>query len=426
MLYEIFVRGYVAAIWLASFFNPKARKWLVGRRNWRTRIQKNFQKKGRVLWLHAASLGEFEQGRPVLEAVKKEFPDWQIVLTFFSPSGFEVRKNYPHADFICYLPTDTAQNARDFLALVQPDVAVFVKYEFWHNYLATLKKRHTPTLLVSAIFRESQPFFRWYGGFWRRMLGCFSQLFVQDEASRKLLQNIGFQNITVAGDTRIDRVLAIAETAPENQIVQNFCCREPRSVLMAGSSWAADEAVFLPLPASLRERFYFIVAPHEVSEKRIGEIAGRFLAFAPRDEAVGDVPAIARYSQAENHAFTTERLLIIDNIGLLNTIYKYGAVAYIGGGFGAGIHNILEPAAFGLPVIFGPRFQKFEEARQLLARGGAFSVKNAAEFKAVLTKLTDPDFYQKSSAAAHGWLLENRGASSQILTHLRQIKFENA
>lgn len=420
MLYEILVRGYVSAIWLASFFNPKARKWLVGRRDWRGQIAQNFQKKGKTLWLHAASLGEFEQGRPVIEAVKKEFPGWQVVLTFFSPSGFEVRKNYLHADFICYLPADTARNARDFVQLIQPDVAVFVKYEFWHNYLGELKKRSIPTLLVSAIFRESQPFFQWYGGFWRRMLGCFSQLFVQDVASKNLLQNIGFQNVTVAGDTRIDRVLAIAEAAPENPIVQNFCRREPRLVLIAGSSWAADEAIFLPLPASLRDRFRLIVAPHEVSEKRVAEIAGRFLAFAPRNEAVGDSPAIARYSQAENHVFTTERLLIIDNIGLLNTIYKYGAVAYIGGGFGAGIHNILEPAAFGLPVIFGPRFQKFEEARQLLARGGAFSVKNAAEFEAVLTRLTDPVFYQKASAAARGWLLENRGATAQILTYLRR------
>ncbi|MFN4255794.1 MAG: 3-deoxy-D-manno-octulosonic acid transferase [Saprospiraceae bacterium] len=411
MLYEILVRGYILVIWLASFFNPKARKWLVGRRDWRGQIAQNFRKKGKTLWLHAASLGEFEQGRPVIEALKKEFPGWQVVLTFFSPSGFEVRKNYPHADFICYLPADTARNARDFIQLIQPDVAVFVKYEFWHNYLTELKKRSTPTLLVSSIFRESQPFFKWYGGFWRRMLGCFSHLFVQDAASKNLLQNIGFQNVTVAGDTRIDRVLAIAESAPDNQIVQNFCRREPRPVLIAGSSWAADEDVFLPLPASLRDKFQLIVAPHEVSEKRVAEIAGRFL---------GNPASVVRYSRAENHTFTTERLLIIDNIGLLNTIYKYGTVAYIGGGFGAGIHNILEPAAFGLPVIFGPRFQKFEEARQLLARGGAFSVKNAAEFEAVLTKLTDPDFYQKASAAARGWLLENRGATAQILNYLRR------
>ncbi len=402
----------------------------------------------KTLWLHAASLGEFEQGRPVIEAFREQFPGWRIVLTFFSPSGFEVRKNYPQADLVCYLPADTRRNARDFLDLIKPDAVIFVKYEFWANYLLELKKRGIPTLLVSALFRDSQPFFRWYGGFWRQMLGCFTHIFVQNEIAAKLLQSIGVQNITVAGDTRVDRVLKIAEGTGENEVVVAFMggcppleggrgeeIPEPglssplppskggqpptlSPTFIAGSSWPADEAVFLPVfQKSAFQNFKLIIAPHEPAH------AGQTLQSAAAILSDRDTRPVL-YSQANRENVRDTRILIIDNVGLLNTLYRYGKVAYIGGGFGKGIHNTLEPAAFGLPVIFGPKYEKFEEARQFVARGGAFPVQNAEELAAVLEKLQDPEFYEKASRAVRGYLEENKGATERILSFLK-TQFSN-
>lgn len=389
---------------LAALFHPKARRWVEGRQHWRARYARAFEKKSRVLWVHAASLGEFEQGRPVIEAFRERFPGWQIVLTFFSPSGYDIRKNYPLADFVCYLPADTRRNARDFLDLIQPDAAVFVKYEFWAGYLSELKRRRTPTLLVSALFRPGQPFFRWYGAFWRRMLGCFSHIFVQNEASARLLDGIGVPHHTVAGDTRVDRVLKLAENAPENGIVSTFAGNAP--VFIAGSAWEADEAVFLPvLQQAAFQHYKIIIAPHEPSEKHLTQLIARL-----------ERPHI-RYS-ACSAAVPEAGILLIDNVGLLNTLYRYGSVAFIGGGFGKGIHNTLEPAAFGLPVLFGPRYEKFEEARQMVARGGAFAVRDAAELKNVLEKLQDSTIYGKASAATRAYLAESRGATERVLLYL--------
>lgn len=404
VLYEWFIRLMTSGLRLAALFHPKARKWVNGRQDWRRRYTASFQKKGRVLWVHAASLGEFEQGRPVIESFREKFPGWQIVLSFFSPSGYEIRKNYPRADFVCYLPADTRRNARDFLDLIRPDAAVFVKYEFWANYLSELKRRDTPTLLVSALFRPQQPFFRWYGGFWRGMLGCFSHFFVQNEASGRLLENTGLKNFTVAGDTRVDRVLNLAENAPENEIVRNFAGNRP--VFIAGSAWEADEAVLLPvLQKTEFQHFKIIIAPHEPSEKHLAQLIAKL-----------NRPYI-RYSACNAPAPTAE-ILIIDNVGMLNTLYRYGASAFIGGGFGKGIHNTLEPAAFGLPVLFGPRFEKFEEARQLVARGGAFVIRDSADMAATLRKLADPAFYRQASRAARTYLEESRGATERILQYL--------
>lgn len=389
---------------LAALFHPKARRWVEGRRHWRARYARAFEKKSRVLWVHAASLGEFEQGRPVIEAFRERFPGWQIVLTFFSPSGYEIRKNYPLADFVCYLPADTRRNARDFLDLIQPDAAVFVKYEFWAGYLSELKRRRTPTLLVSALFRPGQPFFRWYGAFWRRMLGCFSHIFVQNEASARLLDGIGVPHYTVAGDTRVDRVLKLAENAPENDIVSTFAGNRP--VFIAGSAWEADEAVFLPvLQQAAFQHYKIIIAPHEPSEKHLTQLIARL-----------ERPHI-RYSACAA-AVPEADILLIDNVGMLNTLYRYGSVAFIGGGFGKGIHNTLEPAAFGLPVLFGPRYEKFEEARQMVARGGAFAVRDAAELQNVLEKLQDSTFYEKASAATSAYLAESQGATERVLVYL--------
>ncbi|MBP6825742.1 MAG: 3-deoxy-D-manno-octulosonic acid transferase [Saprospiraceae bacterium] len=428
MLYEFAIRGIVFAIRIGALFNAKAGAWINGRRKWRDRYRAGFQPVSRVLWVHAASLGEFEQGRPVIEAFRQQFPGWQLVLTFFSPSGYEIRKNYPHADFVCYLPADTRRNARDFIDIIQPDAAIFIKYEFWANYLAELNRRNTTTLLVSALFRKEQPFFQWYGRFWRNMLGCFTHFFVQNEGSEKLLQSIGFQNIKVAGDTRVDRVLHIAENAPENDLVAAFARAHQSEgvtvshplttsrVFIAGSTWEADEAVFLPALSRLTvdQEWKIMIAPHDPSEENV-ERLGKFIGSGA-----------LRYSRATPALAREARVLIIDNVGLLNTLYRYGTVAYIGGGFGKGIHNTLEPAAFGLPVLFGPKYEKFEEARQFVERGGAFAVKNQAELEAVLQNLADPDFYGNASEAVRRYLEESRGATEQILSFLKQNMRENA
>ena len=418
LIYDLAIRLLIAGIHVASYFIPKAKLWVQGRDQWRKKLPSWIRKdsSSKVLWIHAASLGEFEQGRPVIETFRAKYPDWKIVLSFFSPSGYEVRKDYPHADLVCYLPADTRQNARDFLEIIQPDVAVFVKYEFWANYLLELKKRGVPTLLVSALFRPSQPFFQGYGRFWRQMLGCFTHVFVQNESSGKLLKSIGFQPFTVAGDTRVDRVLKIAASAPENEVVRDFVALDTRKTLVVGSSWEVDESVIFQAiqKGNLAKQFdsshwKLIIAPHEPSNanvQRIGQHLGnarcysQFLLVAPV------------------HPETSH--LVIDNIGLLNTLYRYGTVAYIGGGFGKGIHNTLEPAAFGLPVIFGPKYEKFEEARQFVARGAAFPIQNAEDLAEILTKLEDPGFYQKASEAVRAYLEENRGATGKVLLFLEQ------
>lgn len=469
-LYNLAIRLMCFALRLAAVFHPKARAWVTGRRNWRARYQDAFQKTGKVLWVHVASLGEFEQGRPVIEAFREKHPGWQIVLSFFSPSGYAIRKNYPHADLVCYLPADTRRNARDFLDIIQPDLVIFVKYEFWANMLFALKNHRVPTLLVSALFRPGQPFFRWYGGFWRQILGCFGHIFSQNEYSARLLRNAGFQNITVAGDTRIDRVLRLAEEVKKNAVVEAFLSApspptpQPRkeassfeqvhfsddnlifppakeqeipfpehskypegkplsprgermgvgSTLIAGSTWPEDEALLLPLlddPAFAA--LHMIVAPHEPSEKHLAQLTAHL------------TQPYLRYSACVNGEAIPDstRLLLIDNVGLLNTLYAYGRVAYIGGGFGKGIHNTLEPAAFGLPILFGPKYEKFEEARQFVARGGAFPVRTAAELADALRKLQDPECYAKASRAVKAFLEENRGATDTVLKHLMALHF---
>lgn len=413
MLYEFAIRFFTPGIRSAAFFNPKAKAWINGRRNWRERYRADFQPVGKVLWVHAASLGEFEQGRPVIEAFRERFPGWQVVLSFFSPSGYEVRKNYPQADFVCYLPADTRRNAADFLDIIRPDAAIFVKYEFWANHLSELKRRKIPTLLVSALFREKQPFFRWYGFFWRRMLGCFTRFFVQNRHSAELLQRIGFQNVTIAGDTRVDRVLTIVESAPENEIAAAFAgSGHSHGVFIAGSTWLPDEAIILD--ALSRQRAWkIIIAPHDPSEENVSRIC----------KAAGE--DALRYSRATPAAARDARVLIVDNIGMLNTLYRYGTVAYIGGGFGKGIHNTLEPAAFGLPVLFGPKYRKFEEARQFVARGGAFPVRDAQELAAVLEKLQDSGFYRGAASAVREYLEENKGATERILSFFMQNMGKN-
>lgn len=416
-LYSLSIQVLAGGIRIAAFFHPKARLWHTGRLDWRARYRNMFSKKGRVLWVHAASLGEFEQGRPVIEAFRLAYPDWQIVLSFFSPSGYEIRKNYAQADWVCYLPADTPGNARDFLDLIRPDAAVFVKYEFWANYLFELKNRSCPTLLVSALFRPGQPFFRWYGAFWRRMLTCFSHIFVQNAASARLLQSRGFQQLSVAGDTRVDRVLKLAQEAPENPIVQAFAGDSP--VFIAGSSWEADEAVLLPVLQNPEfKAFKLIIAPHEPSEKHLTSLLAQLTRpYLRYSQCLPSEQETEAAEQTRLQRIAGQEILIIDNVGMLNTLYRYGAIAWIGGGFGKGIHNTLEPAAFGLPVLFGPRYEKFEEARQLVARGGAFALRDARELGVLLKKLRAPEAHAKASAAVRDYLEESRGATEQVIRY---------
>jgi 3-deoxy-D-manno-octulosonic-acid transferase len=409
LLYTLAIRLYSCFIAIAAWFNPKAKQWIDGRRDWRRRYAGRFEKRAPVLWVHAASLGEFEQGRPIIEAWRERCPDWQIVLTFFSPSGYQIRQHYAHADFIAYLPADTPRNAADFLELIRPDAAVFVKYEFWANYLFALRRRGVPTLLVSALFRPGQPFFRPWGGFWRGMLRTYDVIFVQNEASAALLRTIGIEHAVVGGDTRVDRVVRLAAQAPENAVVRAFAGAAP--VLVVGSSWAADEAVVLEGAAGLKP-LKIVIAPHEPSAAHLAELEKRLGQSGWTS---------ARYSRATVQPVGDVDVLVIDNVGMLNTLYRYGRVAYIGGGFGKGIHNTLEPAAYGLPVLFGPKYEKFEEARAFVARGGGFAVGSAGEFAAVLQRLlSDAAAYDTASRAVLHFLDANRGATALAVNWLAQ------
>lgn len=410
LAYNFSIHLYRFLIWVAHFFHKKAKLWILGRQGWRQRYAVQFQKKGPVFWIHVASLGEFEQGRPLIEGFRQAYPGWQMVLSFFSPSGYELRKQYPHADFICYLPADTPRNAYDFLDIIRPDVAVFVKYEFWANYLFSLKKRQIPTILVAALFRENQPFFHPMGGFWRKMLSCYQHIFVQNNSSANLLYAIGIQHLSIVGDTRVDRVLKLAEEAKENDIVAAFTAQHASKTIIVGSSWPRDENLWIEVLQKPDFQHYKIIfAPHE--PKNALQLSG---AVAPLGKAL-------LYSESTREALPAARVLIIDNVGLLNTLYRYGSLAYIGGGFGKGIHNTLEPAAWGLPVLFGPKYTKFEEAIQFVARGGAFCIANARDLERVLKNLENESFRKKSSHAVLQYLKESKGASTQILHYLSSV-----
>lgn len=383
----------------SPLLNAKTRQWVDGRKNWRTRYRQQFQPGEKVYWMHVSSLGEFEQGRPVLELFRKNHPDWQIVLTFFSPSGYEMRKNYPLADFIAYLPVDTPANARDFIDLIRPSKAVFVKYDLWSNYLHELKRRKIHTILIAALFRSNHIFFKWYGGFWRRMVHCFDHIFTQTEGSKKLLESIGYQSVTVCGDPRVDRVLQIAAEAKTNDIVQRFS--EGRFTIVAGSTWEKDELILeKALQHPKLSALKIIIAPHQPTTSHVEELCSKISLKTIRYSEAGSSIPLADF-----------QCLVIDNVGMLNTLYRYGAIAYIGGGFGVGIHNTLEPAAFNLPVIFGPKYQKFEEAKQLISRGGAFSVQNAEHLQSILLQLTETGFREKASGAVRQYMEESKGAS---------------
>ena len=406
LLYKLSIYIYYILIKIAALLvNNKAQLWLKGRTNIFDRIASTLRPSEKRIWIHASSLGEFEQGRPVIEKLKELRPDYKIVLTFFSPSGYEIRKNYQGADYIFYLPLDTKENASKFLELVQPIMAVFIKYEFWYFYLTALKERNIPLYLVSANFRKDQHFFRWYGGWYRKLLFNFKHIFVQNETSYNLLKGIGIQNITVAGDTRFDRVYSIATSARELPEVKNFV--DGSFCIVAGSTWEPDEELLIKYLNETSHPVKMIIAPHEIKEQSIQEITRKISRKT------------VRYSQIGETSSNSADVLIIDNIGMLSSLYRYGKVAYIGGGFGKGIHNILEAATFGLPVLFGPNYNKFQEAVNLTKSGGAFPLSDYLSLKTLLDGfIENTDKNYTSSQISRQFVEDNLGATNKILQAL--------
>ena len=387
---------------MTAFFNAKAKKWVEGRRVFP--ILNNTQKK---IWVHCASLGEFEQGRPILEKLKQNYPDYPIVLTFFSPSGFEIRKNYPGADYVFYLPIDTQKNATKFIHEVNPALVVWVKYEYWFHYLNELKKQSIPVLLVSAIFRKSQPFFKSNNRFWKKILASFNHIFVQDEASVQLLSTIGLdKNITISGDTRFDRVLEIAAKKTAIQEIEIFI--EDQQVLIAGSTWEQDEKMLANYMSHNKTK-KLIVAPHEINGSHLKNIQQLF-------------PNSILFSEwiDLNDKPKNIQVLIIDNVGMLAQLYQYATICYIGGGFNkSGIHNTLEAAVYGKAIIFGPHYQKFGEAIGLIESGGAFSIQNENELKNIIDSFfTDPVKLDKAENVSKHFVIEKSGATKMIIDYV--------
>ena len=400
-LYSTGILFYSLAIYLASPFNNKAKLWIRGRSGWKKTLSSKIGDAKKLIWVHCASLGEFEQGRPVMESIKTNFPEYQILLTFFSPSGYEIRKNWEGADHICYLPADTITNAERFVEITKPSKVFFVKYEFWNNYISAIHRRGIPLYLISGIFRPQQPFFRWAGGFFRKMIRKFTHIYVQDEESLRLLSQIGVTNATVTGDTRFDRVKKIAGEAAGLPIIETFCGDE--KVIVAGSSWPQDEEIIIKYinehPGSVK----WIIAPHETNRINIERIESRLKVEN------------ARYSDKEADCIAA-RVMIIDNVGILSSIYRYAFLAVIGGGFGKGIHNVLEPACWGIPVLFGPVHTKFREAVELIEAGGAAVFRNNDEFGSVIDRwLSDDNLYREAAKTAGNYVLKNSGATARII-----------
>ena len=405
MLYNLAIALYDILVHLAAPFSRKPRKMMKGHWVVYELLRQQVEKEARYIWFHTASLGEFEQGRPLLEAIREKHPGYKILLTFFSPSGYEVRKHYRGADIVCYLPFDKPRNVRKFLDICNPCMAFFIKYEFWKNYLDELHRRGIPAYSVSSIFRRDQIFFKWYGGTYRSVLKNFDRLFVQNEASKRYLAKIGIDRTTVVGDTRFDRVLQIRQEAKSLPLVEKFKGSN-RFTFVAGSSWSPDEDLFLEY-FNTHPSMKLIIAPHVIDENHLVEIIGKLKR------------PYVRYTRADMDNVLKADCLIIDCFGLLSSIYRYGEVAYIGGGFGAGIHNTLEAAVYGIPVIFGPKFQHFMEAVQLLEAQGAFLIKNYGELEALLDRCQrDEAFLHTAGANAGNYVVGNSGATERIMRHL--------
>ena len=407
-MYSLAIHFYAFIIALISPFHKKARIMRLGQ--WKTNsiLREKIDRKAKYIWFHASSLGEFEQGRPMMEKIKAEHPEYKILLTFFSPSGYEVRKNYNGADVICYLPFDTPYRVKKFLNLANPSIAVFIKYEFWGNYLQELKHRNIPVYIISSIFRRDQLFFQWFGYPYRKMLYCFTHLFVQDDRSAALLKEFGITNVTVTGDTRFDRVLDVRNQARELSPVEHFVCeggKEKRLTLVAGSSWPQDEEILIPY-FNEHPEMKLIIAPHEIHREHLMYIESLLKRPSVRLSDVFHDQSLAEGKDC----------LIVDSFGLLSSIYRYGTIAYIGGGFGAGIHNTLEAAVYGIPVLFGPKYHKFKEAKDLIKVGGGFSVSDKQSFCEKMDELlTYHEVLEAAGESAGQFVNGNAGATDKIL-----------
>jgi len=411
-MYTFFIHLYSLAIRIAAFFgHVKAKRLAEGQKQVWSLIQTRLKQGEQRIWIHCASLGEFEQGRPLMEDIRAQYPHYKILLTFFSPSGYELRKDYAGADDVFYLPFDTRRNARRFVQLVHPEIVCFIKYEFWRNYMKTIKSRQIPLYLVSAIFRQEQVFFKWYGGWYRKMLTAFTHFFVQNERSKELLAGIGFSNVTVTGDTRFDRVCRIFDQARQIPEVERFV--NGQTCIVAGSTWPSDEEILARYINTEKRNLKWIFAPHELHDSQINSLM----------ESV-NIKAV-RYSQLQGKNPADCKLLVIDNFGMLSSLYRYATVAYIGGGLDEnnGIHNALEAAVYSIPVIFGWVYGEYQEAVDLVALGGAISIKDYNEFAQNLNKLLDyPDEAKKIGDIAGAFVASGRGATAKVLEELSTAK----
>ncbi|TDO77896.1 3-deoxy-D-manno-octulosonic-acid transferase [Flavobacterium chryseum] len=402
-LYNIVVSIAGFFLKIVALFSPKIKLFIEGRKNVFKILEEKIKPTDKTIWFHSASLGEYEQGLPVIEKIKEKHPSHKIIVTFFSPSGYEVRKNNNVADVTLYLPLDTKKNAKQFLRLAHPELVFFIKYEFWLNYLKELEKSKTPTYLISGIFRDSQMFFKWYGGFYRKALKTFTYFFVQNEASKEKIQSIGFDNVIVSGDTRFDRVNAILERDNSLDFIENF--KNNETTIVIGSSWPKDEVLLAEYINQAPENVKFIIAPHNIKADQISSLKSQI------------TKSSVLFSEKENIDLSNFQVLIIDTIGLLTKIYSYGTIAYVGGGFGnPGIHNILEPATFGIPILIGPNYSNFAEAIQLVELGGCIVISNKEELKSNLDDLiTNENLLKEKGKICASYIQNNTGATNSIM-----------
>ena len=405
-MYNIVIYLYLLGVAIASLFSKKVKKMWEGERKAIDILKEEVDPNAKYIWFHAASLGEFEQGRPLIESIRRDYPEYKILLTFFSPSGYEVRKDYEGADIICYLPLDTIRNARRFLRAVRPVMAFFIKYEFWYNYMHILKHRNIPAYSVSSIFRPDQVFFKWYGRQYRTVLKCFTHFFVQNNESKELLGKLGITEVDVVGDTRFDRVLQIKEASKHLPIVESFT-KNAKKVFVAGSSWQPDEDIFLKYFNDKKD-WKLIIAPHVIGEDHLKQILNHV-----------EGRKVVRYTQATIDNVADAEILIIDCFGLLSSIYNYGTVSYVGGGFGVGIHNVLEAAVWDIPVIFGPNNKHFQEAQGLMKANGGFEITDYDSFCEFMSKFENGDEFLKNSGESAGrFVMSLSGASKKVISYI--------
>jgi len=413
-LYNLGIHAFKLGLQLASPFNPKAKLWVEGRKNWEENLKSKVAslQLEQAVWFHCASLGEFEQGRPVIEKLKKDYPQQKVVLTFFSPSGYEIQKNYPHADLVAYLPADTANNANTFLSILKPKLAIFVKYEFWLNYLFALENKHIPTFLISTVIKKHQSFFKWYGGNFRKALKTYHTIYTQDVYSIKLLRVLKVSTGVLTGDTRFDRVLQICSAPKQIKEIEEFA--KDSFVIVAGSSWQKDEDYLIEAYVALKQKhpqLKLIIAPHEIDKKTIDRLRNLLSKHK-----------LAYHLFSDNPPAYTDSILVVNAIGFLSSIYQYGTVAMIGGGFADGIHNILEPTVYGLPVLFGPKYHKFNEAFEVIDLNAGYVVNDVSELTKQLSVLIeDKNVLAESSRLAKNYVLKNSGATNKIVDGLKEF-----